>query len=508
MVRHAWLLILFWVLCNTASGRDQPPNLLILIADDHAAYTLGVAGDNHNATPNLDRLARQGVWFSRAYCQAPVCTPSRQSFLTGRYPHTTGVTLLPTPLDPREITLADRLAAFGYLTAAIGKMHFNADRNHGFDIRIDTPDWRRWLVEESLRHGLAPPTRRPWRPFQTPAAIWLNAEHRSSGLSSDQEEATFFRNAAIAFLREHRDGPFALVVSFHEPHSPFVYPRQWEGRFQPDQFPVRSVTDRDRLEQPEIFAGLTPDQVRGIQAAYYTSLHYVDHQIGLILDTLQELDLDRNTIVIYLSDNGYALGHRGRFEKHTLYEESVRIPLIVRWSGQIRPRPIHALVELVDLVPTVLELMGLPTPPALPGQSLAGLIRGDPGATGRDLIFSEYLENEEAMVRTDRFKLIVGTGARHRQDGYQTGRPLPGPYQKLFDLEDDPGETVNLSGQPQYAALEARLRSRLHQILTTTQRSDYRLPAGLSELEAIHWCLVPYEVRSARPSAPTTRPAH
>jgi choline-sulfatase len=161
---------------------------------------LGVDGDNHGATPNLDRLARRGAWFARAYCQAPVCTASRQSFLTGRYPHATGVTLLTTPLHPREVTLADRLAGRGYVTGAIGKMHFNSDLRHGFDERIDAPQWRRWLADESARLGAQPPTRRPWRPFQVPAAEWLNAANASSGLTTNQEEAGYFARQARAFL--------------------------------------------------------------------------------------------------------------------------------------------------------------------------------------------------------------------------------------------------------------------------------------------------------------------
>jgi choline-sulfatase len=483
-------------LAAAARGQQRPPNLLVLIADDHAAYTLGVDGDNRGATPNLDRLARRGAWFARAYCQAPVCTASRQSFLTGRYPHATGVTLLTTALDAREVTLADWLAARGYVTGAIGKMHFNSDLGHGFDERGDAPQWREWLRAAAERIGVETPGRRPWRPFEVPAAEWLNAANRSSGLTVDQEEASYFVERARDFLKRHRDGPFALMVSFHEPHSPFVYPVEWEGRYRPDQFPTRRVTDGDRDEQPEIFAGLTPDEARGIQAAYYTSLNYVDHQIGRVLDALRELDLERDTIVVYLGDNGYALGHRGRFEKHTLHEESVRVPLIVSWPGRAVPGRVDELVGLIDLMPTLMDLMGLPAPEGVQGRSVAGLVRGEPDATGREYVFSEYLENEEAMVRSDRYKLIVGTGARERQDGYATGGPLPGPYERLYDLRDDPGETVNLIGRPELAAIEGDLRRELHRVLTATRRPEDRAPAGLSEIEAIRWCLVPPEARA------------
>jgi choline-sulfatase len=210
-----------------------------------------------------------------------------------------------------------------------------------------------------------------------------------------------------------------------------------------------------------------------------------------VLDALRELDLERDTIVAYLGDNGYALGHRGRFEKHTLYEESVRVPFIVSWPGRAEPRRVDDLVGLIDLAPTLLDLMGLAVPEGVQGRSVAGLVRGEPDASGRDYVFSEYLENEEAMVRSDRYKLIVGTGARERQDGYRTGRPLPGPYERLYDLTTDPGETVNLIGRPEFASIEADLRHELHRVLTTTRRDDDRVPEGLPDIEAIRWCLVP-----------------
>lgn len=472
------------------------PNVLILIADDQAAYTLGLDGDPHGATPNLDRLGRQGAYFEHAYANAPVCTASRQSFLTGRYPHSVGVTVLTTPLPETAVTLGDWLAGQGYATGAIGKMHFNGPAAHGFDLRIDTPDWQRWLQKNPPEGG---DLRRPWRPFREPAAAWLNAAARDAGLPLASSEATFFADRAADYFRAHKDEnrPFALVVSFHEPHSPFVFPREWAGKFSPKDFPVRPVSEADRREQPAIFAPLTPDDVRGIQAAYYTSLNYVDHQIGRVLDALDASGLADDTIVVYWGDHGYLLGHHGRFEKHVLYEPAVRSPLIVRWPGHVREgRRVPDLVEMVDVFPTLMELLRLPTPPDLHGRSLAGLLEGTPGAEGRDDVFSEYLENEEAMLRTDRYKLIVGTGRRERQDGYATGRPLPGPYVRLYDLSRDPDETTDLGDRADLAPVVRDLRHRLHDRLVRTRQGQPPAPDGLSEIEAIHWCLVPRDARN------------
>ena len=169
------------------------------------------------------------------------------------------------------------------------------------------------------------------------------------------------------------------------------------------RFPVPAISERDRREQPEIFASLTPDQIRGIQAAYYTSLSYVDLQVGRLLRGLDRLNLAERTLVVYVGDNGYMLGQHGRFEKHCFYEPAVRVPMILRWPGTIPAgRRVDELVELVDVLPTALQLLRLPAPPGLHGIDLEPLVLGEPGARGHDEVFSEYLENEEAMVRDRR----------------------------------------------------------------------------------------------------------
>lgn len=468
-----------------------PPNIVWIIADDHAGGTLGIDGDPRRATPCLDRLAREGVRFTRAFCNAPICTASRQSFLTGRYPHATGVTLLATPLREETTTLAECLGRAGYATAAIGKMHFNSDGRHGFDLRLDAPDWQR-----SLRAN-PPPTRerrRPWRPFQDPAAVWLNAAVEDSGLPDDAMEASFFVRQAVEYLRRNRGRPFFLVVGFEEPHSPFHFPAGFPGRYRPDDFEAPPVDAEDRAQQPLVFRDLTTPEIRGIQAAYFSSLAFLDSKVGELLEAMDQLGLSENTIVVYLGDNGYMLGQHGRFEKHVLYEPAVRVPFLLRWPGHLGGeggRRVDEIVELVDLFPTMLDLCGVEPPPRLDGTSLAGLLRGTPGAKGRSYVFSEYPENEEAMIRSGRYKLIVGSGRRIRQDGYLSANPLPGYRERLFDLEADPGERTDLSGRPELAATQAELRTELWRRLVTTRPERLPVPPGLSEHEAILWCLRP-----------------
>jgi choline-sulfatase len=465
--------------------------LLIVVGDDHGGGTLGIEGDPRRATPRLDALARQGVLFERAYCNSPLCTPSRQSLITGMLPHAVGVTQLATRLSDRVLTVGEWLRDRGYHTAAIGKMHFNGPSTHGFIERIDKPDWERYLRTHAPREAAR---RRPWRPFVEPAAKWLNSDCRSSGLGEESMEATYFVNEAIRVIKANQNRPFAIVVGFNEPHSPFAFPREWEGRFQPSQFAVPPVSDRDRQEQPAIFAEITPREVLGIQAAYFTSLAFMDSQIGRLIDALDQSGLSSQTLVVYVGDNGYMLGQHGRFEKHCFYEPAVRIPLIMRWPDRIPANlRISEMVEMVDVLPTVFNLMQLPVPPNRQGIDLTPLVLGKPQAKGRELVFSEYTENEEAMVRSHRYKLIVGSGHRLRQDGYQTRQPLPlpGPYQRLYDLESDPGETRDLSDDTHFEQVRADLLKRMQERFVTTRDRLEPVPTGLSQLETIHWCLVP-----------------
>jgi arylsulfatase A-like enzyme len=493
--------LVFLLLAAAASHPDgaraaQQPNLLLIIADDHAGGTLGIEGDPRRATPNLDALARQGVLFERAYCNSPLCTPSRQSLITGLLPHAAGVTQLQTPLSDRQITMGDWLAIAGYQTIAIGKMHFNGPSRHGFAIRVDTADWEHELKDHPPRGG---DQRRPWRPFVDPARQWLNGGHEPAGLPAESMQSSYFVDQAIRFLKGKHSKPFAMVVGFYDPHSPFQFPNDWQRRFQPGEFSVPPVSEQDRREQPAVFASLSDNDVRGIQAAYFTSLSFVDAQVGRLVKALDATGLSGRTLIVYVGDNGYMLGQHGRFEKHCFYEPAVRVPLIMRWPGHLAAGSrVSGMVEMVDILPTVLHLIGVPAPPRLQGLDLAPALVGKSTATKRDVVFSEYLENEEAMVRSDRYKLIVGTGRRLRQDGYLPAHPLPlpGPYERLFDATTDPAETNDLSGDPRLSAVKEQLLDHMYDRLTKTREGLEPVPPGLSKLTAIHWCLAPRDERA------------
>ncbi len=465
-----------------------PPNLLILIADDQASGTLGCEGDPREATPRLDQLAREGVLLQRAYCNAPVCTASRQSFLTGLYPHAVGVTRLGTALSENETTLADWLGDLGYVTAAFGKMHFNSPLRHGFQKRLDVEDWEAWLRRHPPEGG---DQRARWRPMVDPVAVWLNAAARDHGLSEASMFGTYLADQAAGFFHEHAEDPFLMVVGFTEPHAPFPFPREYAGRYPPSRFSAPPPGDVSWPDQPNLFRELDQPQIQGIQAAYFTSLAFLDHQVGRILDALKREGIAENTVVVYLSDNGYFLGQHGRFEKHSLREPAVRVPVILRWPGHLPAGArVTGPVELVDLMPTLIEELGLPAPVGLQGRSLCRTLRGEASESSRPVL-SVYLENEEAMIHEGRYKLIVQRGERRRQDGMGSGRRPSGPVVQLYDLVEDPEEMENRAEDPGLAAVRQGLMRALHERLTSTRGRRGPVPPSNSLFDEILWCLVP-----------------
>lgn len=437
----------------TRAQSRRRPNLLFLIADDHAGYVMGCDGNARALTPNLDRLAAGGTRFAAHHCNSPVCTPSRQSLLTGQMPHMAGVTQLRTALDPAKPNFAKQLKAAGYQTAVFGKMHFNrpaAPGLHGFDVMMTEAEIGRAWQKEVRPPALPADIRTkplPWRPFQTPAREWLNAATLPYPRKDEDMRGTFIARQSMKYLDEAAasNQPFALWCSLQEPHSPFDFPVEDRTLLDPNKFDVPRVGAEDAWQVPLIFRDLTREEKQGIIAAYYTSAAFMDRNFGRVLQKLRDLRLDENTLIVYTADHGYCLGHHGRFEKHCGYDSALRVPLILSQPGRIRPGVVNDFTEHLDLAPTLLELLDAPPLSVRHGQSLAPYFSGKRPAKPRTHIVSEYLENEEVFVRTNRWKLIHSTGKRVREDGYKTDNPTPGRYTKLYDLAKDPGEFSDVS---------------------------------------------------------------
>lgn len=481
-------------LVRVAHPRDRKPNLLFILADDQAGYVLGADGNRRAYTPTLDRLASQGVRFASNYCNYPMCTPSRQSIFTGQLPHAVGVTVLQTPLSESRPTLAKALAAQGYFTAVFGKMHFNRPGRpglHGFETAC-TEDIVQSLWSQAV--GSQPDfgdirTKPAWRPFRDPARIWLNADNLPFPRRYDEMKGTWVVSQASQFLAQHKDDAFALWVSFQEPHSPFDFPIEYRDRFHPAEFPVPPVGPEDAAEIPLVFRDLSPQEKQGIIAAYYTSVDYLDRNVGVVLDKLRELNLERDTLVVYMADHGYSLGQHGRFEKHCCYDPALRVPLILRWPGRIRTRVVRDFTESVDVPPTILDLLGADPFRVQHGQSLRPYLTGRRPDQPRQFIFSEYLENEEACIRTAHWKFVHCSGKRARTDGYKTDHPTPGRAVRLYDLKRDPGEFQNVASR--HSEVVADLSHILLARFRATHPEAAAEPPGLAAPDAIEWYLRP-----------------
>jgi arylsulfatase A-like enzyme len=485
-----------------AVGQDRRPNLLYILADDHAGYVMGADGNRLISTPNLDRLAAEGTRFARNYCNSPVCTPSRQSFLTSQLPHSAGVTVLSTPLSDDKPTLARQLSACGYKPAVIGKMHFNTKGRpglHGFDMAwTEDVTQSKWLAEVGPYPEFSGIQTKPqkWRPFRDPARIWLDADKLPFDRDYDHMEGTWIARQAAKYIDEHKRGPFALWVSFKSPHSPFDFPIDDRNRYEPGSFEVPPLGPHDFEQIPLIFRDLTDKDKQGIIASYYTAVSFLDRNVGEVLQALKQANLEQDTLVIYMADHGYSLGQHGRFEKHVCYEPALRVPLIFRWPGKVGAgKVVNQFTESIDVPPTLLEVLGAEPFAVNHGRSLANYLRTGSDPNPRQSIFSEYLENEEACVRTERWKLIHCAGRRLRRDGYLTDNPLPGRYVELYDQQADPQEFNNVAGE--HPEIVQQLSDEMLRIFRTTHPDAPGEPHGLSPEDAIDWYLRP---RDAKPS--------
>lgn len=465
------------------------PNIVWICADDFTPDACGAYGSTKGATPRLDQLAAEGLLFDRAFCNCPLSTPARQAFWTGRYPRSIGVTLSPMPLPEEEVTLPELLHDSGYHTAAFGKTHFYCPRSRGLDLHLDFLDYQQLGGPEPIPPDI--PALGPWMPFYDPADVWLNSRCLPYAARDQDMFGTYLATHASQWLQEQSREPFFLYVSFHETHSPFRFPIEYRDRYKPDQFEVPEVTLADRLALPQVFQSLTPEQKKGILAAYHTCSSFMDKNVGLVLDALDQSGHRDDTIVIFTSDHGYLLGQHGRFEKHCCFDPGIRVALMLRYPTLIASgQKCSAFVELIDLLPTLLEQCGIPVPENIQGRSLSGLLNGN-SSSHRDAILVEYADNAEAAIRTERWKLIYSAGNRHRGDGYARSHSLPGPRTMLFDLIDDPEEQQDLSGEPEHQELIEELLQRLVHHLQATAREPLAIPDGGSTEELLAALLLP-----------------
>ncbi|HXG10743.1 MAG TPA: sulfatase [Gemmataceae bacterium] len=450
----AGLLLTATLLPGAASAQEARKwNVLFLMSDDMRPE-LGCYGNKHVRTPNIDALAAAGVRFERAYCQYPLCNPSRTSLLTGRHPITTGVLDNVTwfgAAHPDFVSLPKHFKANGYVSLRAGKVFHG-----GID---DTDAWTEGGEKRNFEGAKKPA--KPQQRQQSDRWVILEGEGESHGDYRTTERT-------IDYLRRYKDRPFFLACGFTKPHSPPTAPKRFFDMYDPATVPLPP----DFAPQPTVPPGFpkpsvparngdlfiereaTPEAAREMIRAYWASLTWVDANVGKVIAELDRLGLRDKTVIVFWGDHGYHLGEKGKWSKHgSLFEVGTRVPLIVvapgaKGNGKSCPR----VVQSLDIYPTLVELCGLPLPKGLEGHSLVPLL-ADPQARWDHPAFTVHGPGKVAgaAVRTERFRYAEWDGGR--------GGAM------LFDHQADPHEMKNLADDPQFTTVRASLSATLRKYL-------------------------------------------
>ncbi len=484
-----------------AASETARPNIVFIMSDDHAIQSIRCYGNKDIATPALDRLAAEGMRFEHALTPNSFCTPARAAVLTGKYSHKNGVTHLNQRFDGTQQTFPKLLQSAGYDTALFGKWHLLSQPT-GFDHYCvmkmqgmpENP-----IVFEPQHEWIE------WSPQDQKSAF--QGGRKLKGYNND-----VMTNEALSWLKNRKSGqPFCLLLHPKPPHAPYrPAPPSYEEFLKEVKIPEpETLLDDYKGRAPEAIADnmsnnrlllcptykklreqlkkenpkITKDELtRAIYQEYikdyYRLVKSVDDNVGRVLDYLQESGLDKNTIVVYTSDQGFALGEHGFYNKMWMYEPSLHQPLIVRYPGVVAPGSVNSsMVNHIDLAPTLLDLAGLPVPGDMQGHSLKGLLSGKSDKV-RDAHYYHFYEHGKGLpemvgVRTATRKLIHYPG-------------LPASHQwELFDLEKDPDEINNLYGDPSYAGEREALKDRLRGLIREFE-DPVELPQLIGSTNADH----------------------
>jgi choline-sulfatase len=431
----------------------RQPDILFIQVDQMAAAPLPVYGGRVVLAPNLTQLAEQGTTFDGAYCNSPICAPSRFSMMAGRLPCSIGAYDNGAELPASTPTLAHMLARAGYQTILAGKMHFiGPDQLHGFAERLITdiyPADFAWTPNWAAGPGDKPSGISMLNVLQAGSCV------RSLQMDYDDEVECLAVQRLYDLAREPQRKPFFLTVSFSHPHPPYTAGQIWWDRYRHDDIDAPAVSPIP-VEQRDVHsqwlhvshgADVQPvndAQIRNARHAYYANISYIDDKVGRLLRTLKECGMEDNTIVVFTSDHGEMLGERGMWYKQTFFEPSVRVPLIVRHPHMPAAQRVDTPVSLVDLLPTLMDWVdgGADWPDPLDGLSWQPLLQGE---RPERHVVSEYTDMgviaPARMIRSRRYKFI-----------HTHGYPA-----QLYDLLADPLERSNLCGNTRTTQIEDQL---------------------------------------------------
>lgn len=456
------------------------PNVLFIISDDLNTALSGY-GHPECKTPNLDKFAKSGVSFTQAFCQFPLCGPSRASIMTGQYPILNGVRGNGGTVDPKRVTLPRHFANHGYWTARVSKIYhmgIPGDIVQGTSGRDHAGSWghaHNIAALETLTPGKVvnftepdspatyPEERAKWlaaqaegKPYKMPRSVRgdyavVEVDDKNAHLLPD----TMATDKAIELLQDRVDEPepFFLAVGLVRPHFPFVSTTGTLKPYVADQLVAPTIPKDDHADMPpQSYGKLTSfddDETRELRRGYYGAIAFMDQQFGRLIGELDRLKLRDNTIVVFVSDHGYLTGEHRMWKKSRLWEEAIRVPLIISAPGMKQGMKCDHTVELVDLYPTLTQLAGLPREPGVQGQSLSPVL-DDPKAT---------LPRMDALIQVGAgFGLRSGkwaymwypAGKKHKQDG-----------SVLYNMQTDPRQFTNLVTDPEYVTFKNRLHRQL-----------------------------------------------
>lgn len=479
---------------SSPAGATQPTNIIFIMSDDHAAHAISAYGSRVNHTPHMDRIAKEGMRLDRVYCTNSVCAPSRATILTGTYSHVNGCSSIWTEMDYRVPTFIDVLHESGYQTAMFGKWHLG-ERPEAQPRSFDA-----WKVFPGQGE------------YIDPEMIDATGTHRVPGYATD-----IVTDLALDFL-EQRDTerPFVMMVHHKAPHRPWIPDEKHKGLYADLHIPEPETFFDDHATRSKAVQGVhmtiaddlaaedlkepVPDEIKGPEHRvermrwkyqrymrdYLQVVQSIDDNVGRLLDYLDAHGLRDNTMVVYTSDQGFFLGDHGWFDKRLMFDQSLQMPMLIRWPAVIAPgSTCEAIITNVDFAATFLDICGLDAREVLPtsqGRSFLPLLRGEQVDDWPDAVYYRYWEHDDPIhhapghygIRTAEYKLIYYYGA---------GLGVPGasdrlyePEWELYDLVKDPAELTNVASDPAYAAVRAELEEKMAQMQAYYHDEPYRGP--------------------------------
>ncbi len=499
------VLIAVGILSSSPVRSAEQPNILFIMSDDHAAHAIGAYGGRLaglDPTPNIDRLAGEGMRFNNAFCTNSICTPSRATLLTGQYSHVNGVRTLNGSLEPEKQYLAKLVKNAGYETAMIGKWHLN--KEPAFDYYAVLPGQGSYFNPILRMSG----------------GEWPNKVERFAGYDSSHSSDVIVKLSLDWLKNRERAKPFFLMHHFKAPHDNFENAERYDWLYEDTEIPEpeslwkkpnhgsaatkgmgTSIGKRNKRRNMGHHMFVDPDlpseeykrtAYQRYLKKYLRTVRGVDDGIGQILEYLEasgELD---QTVIFYTSDQGFMLGEHDYIDKRWMYEESMRIPLLVRYSGKVRPGSTSdALVNNTDLAPTLLDIAGIETPEFMQGRSLLPILEGTTPGDWRTSTYYRYWMHmahhdnpAHYGIRTSDYKLIFFYGLPLDAEG-AVDRPTQ-PGWELYDLRKDPREMNNVYDAPAYAGTVSRLKEELLRVKEEVGDTDEKYPE-LMEVREKYW---------------------